>query len=343
MKRTPIIQAAACLFSAAFFFCAASCSAGRSVVPVQPQTSAAESVQTAPAAAFAAEDEDVALPESEETGTQPFPQTEASETATTVQTTVPAQTTTSAQTTTPVQTTKAATTSARAQSTVPTLTSPMLTTRPVVTGHIHSYHTTEQAPSCTEPGAVIKTCECGDKKIEYTAQALGHEFGAFVVTKEATYTEKGKKARTCARCGLQETEEIPKIRPYESMDAALEMLRLINAERAKVGSPALTFNNTCYPCAEIRAHEIITNYSHTRPNGQPFYTVIDENGLDRSGGCAENLYNPPGDSVPPEDGQKAFMESKAHRTNILNPIYKSASICVLYTEDRTYFVQLFFG
>jgi uncharacterized protein YkwD len=180
-------------------------------------------------------------------------------------------------------------------------------------------------------------------QFEYNADALGHEFSEYTVSKEATPTETGERSRVCSRCGTKESEVIPKIRPYVSKESALEMLQLINEARAQNGVQPLTFNETYYHCAEIRANEIGTEYSHTRPNGQPWNSVFAEQGLNYIGCYGENIYNPYGDSVSPADGQTAFMNSPGHRKNILNPNYKSAAICVLYTEDRSYFVQLFFG
>ena len=330
MKRHRIIRAAACILAAAFFFCAASCSGGKPDVPAASQTEPSQQPQTLSAVTeAAAAAEDVAFPDDETTVSQ----TEAASAETSAQATEPAPTTVPVQTTAPVQTTKPAPTTEPVQT----------TTVPAVTGHIHSYHTTTSEPTCTQRGYILKACECGDKQYTYTSEALGHDFGDYVLTKEASGTQEGERVRVCARCGLRETETIPKVRPYESMEAAQEMLRLINADRAKVGSAPLTFNYTCYPCAQIRAQEIITHYAHTRPNGKPFYSVVDEQGLDRSGGCAENLYNPTGSDVPPADGHAAFMQSEAHRTSLLNPLYTSVSICVLYTEDHTYYVELFFG
>lgn len=51
-----------------------------------------------------------------------------------------------------------------------------------------------------------KECECGDV-IEKTT----HTPGEWVVTKEASTTEKGSKERTCSVCGYKEVEEIPTI------------------------------------------------------------------------------------------------------------------------------------
>ena len=51
-----------------------------------------------------------------------------------------------------------------------------------------------------------KECECGDV-IEKTA----HTLGDWIVTKEASTTEKGSKERVCSVCGYKEVEEIPVI------------------------------------------------------------------------------------------------------------------------------------
>ena len=42
-------------------------------------------------------------------------------------------------------------------------------------------------------------------------EALGHEYGDWKVTKEATATEKGSKEKVCATCGDKVVEEIPAI------------------------------------------------------------------------------------------------------------------------------------
>ncbi len=241
------------------------------------------------------------------------------------------------QTTVPVSQSAPVPTVPASSTTVPT------TTETTTAPHIHSYHTTASDATCTDRGFILKSCECGDRQFEYTSDALGHDFGEYTVSKEATPTETGEKVRVCLRCGLQENEVIPKVRPYISKESALEMLQLINQDRAQSGAQPLTFNETYYAAAVVRAHEIGENYSHTRPNGQPWHTVFAEQGPEYIGVYGENIYNPYGDSVSPADGEIAFMNSAGHRKNILNPNYKSASICVLYTENRTYFVQLFFG
>lgn len=58
--------------------------------------------------------------------------------------------------------------------------------------------------SCTEKAV----CEvCGYEE----GECLGHDFGAWEVTKKSTFTEKGEEKRTCNRCGYEEVRDIERL------------------------------------------------------------------------------------------------------------------------------------
>ncbi len=64
------------------------------------------------------------------------------------------------------------------------------------------------APTCTEVGYTVLTCECGEsKKTEYVL-TTDHTFGEWKTQKDATSTEDGLKARICSACGTIETMTI---------------------------------------------------------------------------------------------------------------------------------------
>ena len=87
----------------------------------------------------------------------------------------------------------------------------------------HTLEKTEKVdPTCTEPGTeAYWTCsvckkmfsdEAGTTEItEPIAIPAGHDWGEWKVVKEATETEDGEEARTCARCEEKETRPIPKL------------------------------------------------------------------------------------------------------------------------------------
>ena len=76
----------------------------------------------------------------------------------------------------------------------------------------HDYVETVTEPTCTEKGFTTHKCSrCGDEYVDAYTDALGHAWGEWEVTKEATEEEAGEETRTCARCGEKETRETAKL------------------------------------------------------------------------------------------------------------------------------------
>ena len=120
---------------------------------------------------------------------------------------------------------------------------------------------------------------------------------------------------------------------------AIEVLNLVNVERAKVGAPPLTLAGDLQEEADIRAREIIQLFSHTRPDGTECFTVM----RNRGNTCGENIaagYSSPAKTV------EQWMNSPGHRENILNPAYRELGVGYAYEDYSTYhhyWVQLFRG
>ncbi len=55
-----------------------------------------------------------------------------------------------------------------------------------------------------------------------------------------------------------------------------EIVTAINKVRKDLGYPEMTKNSGLTKCADRRTREIAANYSHTRPNGQAFYSLAPE-------------------------------------------------------------------
>ena len=69
--------------------------------------------------------------------------------------------------------------------------------------------------TCTEKGSETRECSCGDKSTREIKLA-NHSFGAWVITKEATEAEMGAKERVCKVCAKKETADIAKIAPTQT-------------------------------------------------------------------------------------------------------------------------------
>ena len=65
----------------------------------------------------------------------------------------------------------------------------------------HSYVDTIVKPTCDAQGYTLHTCSaCGNEYRDHYVESLGHDYGEWKVTKEATETETGEQVRTCKRC-----------------------------------------------------------------------------------------------------------------------------------------------
>jgi len=60
-------------------------------------------------------------------------------------------------------------------------------------------------------------------------------------------------------------------------DIEAGFLKLINKERSRVGLSNLTINSHLDSCAQTRSKEIINLFSHTRPNGENCFSLVDNN------------------------------------------------------------------
>lgn len=93
--------------------------------------------------------------------------------------------------------------------------------------------------------------------------------------------------------------------------------------------------------ASVRAKETAELYSHKRPNGTIWSTILDENHL-YTFGSGENIletYNIYNDI--PKEAMEGWMNSEGHRANILNEDFKNIGVGVAYVNGCYYCVQNF--
>ncbi len=119
---------------------------------------------------------------------------------------------------------------------------------------------------------------------------------------------------------------------------AAKVVELVNAERAKAGLQPVKANSQMMGAAEVRAKEIERSFSHTRPDGSGFSTVLTQNGVSFRGSGENIAYGQP----TPEAVMETWMNSAGHRGNILNGQF--TDIGVGYYENGSgvgYWVQVF--
>lgn len=116
---------------------------------------------------------------------------------------------------------------------------------------------------------------------------------------------------------------------------AEEVLALVNIERNKEGLKSLTLDTELCKAAQVRANEINTLFSHTRPDGTSCFTVLDEFNIS---------WNTVGENIAkgqksPSEVVAAWMNSEGHRKNIMNSNF--GKLGVGYDSSTKSWVQLF--
>ena len=116
------------------------------------------------------------------------------------------------------------------------------------------------------------------------------------------------------------------------IQAAQSALNAVNQQRAAAGLAALRWDDNLAACAMIRATELPAVFSHTRPNGQDWYTVA-PNVM-----YGENLaYG----FTSPDAAVSAWMNSPAHKQNILTPGFVLCGIGTYNANGTWYWSQEF--
>lgn len=119
---------------------------------------------------------------------------------------------------------------------------------------------------------------------------------------------------------------------------AQEVVNLVNDERSKYGLSALSSQNALLnSAAYTRAWEQAEVFSHTRPNGTSWTTVLKDNGINYSNAGENVAYGQP----TPKDVMEAWMNSSGHRENILNPNYSKIGVGVYSNNNTLYWAQIF--
>lgn len=127
---------------------------------------------------------------------------------------------------------------------------------------------------------------------------------------------------------------------YGSEDLAAyakQVAELVNKERAANGLSALKFSDKLSEAAIVRAQEIQTTFSHTRPDGTSCFTAMTEKGIKYTSAGENIAYG----QKTPEAVMNSWMNSSGHRANILSKNYDYIGVGVTYKNGTYYWTQFF--
>lgn len=121
-----------------------------------------------------------------------------------------------------------------------------------------------------------------------------------------------------------------------------DMLKQVNAQRAKNGKSALTLNQSLCASARVRASEIAKDgcFSHIRPDGSGCFTAISGVSYRTAG---ENIAMGTWGYFGVDKIMDRWMNSEGHRANILNGDFSEVGFGCVVVNGNGYWVQIFIG
>lgn len=125
--------------------------------------------------------------------------------------------------------------------------------------------------------------------------------------------------------------------PETPSTAEQQVAALVNAERARVGLNALTFDPALSQLAATRATEIITQFAHTRPDGRPWHTVMKDGGYAYQSAGENIAYGYPS----AEAVMKGWINSPGHYKNIIGANFTKIGVGRVKVGNTDYWAQLF--
>lgn len=132
---------------------------------------------------------------------------------------------------------------------------------------------------------------------------------------------------------------VPSFEVYAASSYARQVAGLVNKEREANGLSYVKYSDKLSQAATKRAEEIVSTFSHTRPDGSSCFTVIDEYGI----GYYTVGENIAAGQTSPASVMNSWMNSTGHRANILNSDFNFIGVGVAKEGGMYYWVQLFAG
>ena len=130
------------------------------------------------------------------------------------------------------------------------------------------------------------------------------------------------------------------------------MIEMINTARKAAGVQELIVSPSLCKAADIRAKEVVAKVSHTRPNGQPSASVLEDeevgleyltmDGIVNTIYMAENLtaFNNSG-SYSASFAFENFMNLPAHKDNLLTSTHKYVGVGYYSNGSKSAWIQIF--
>lgn len=201
---------------------------------------------------------------------------------------------------------------------------------------------TKREELLAEQAAAAQAEEAARKKAEEEAKARAaeEEKARAEEKKAAQRAEEENSAWEEGDSSGETNYVLPEQEPAQPIEWNIftdEVIRLVNVERANAGLSPLVKNGKLCQAAEKRASEIGISFSHTRPDGRPCNTILEDMGIGYVT-CGENIASghPTAAAVV-----RGWMNSPGHRANILDEDYTEIGVGVWDVDGILHWAQIF--
>ncbi len=119
---------------------------------------------------------------------------------------------------------------------------------------------------------------------------------------------------------------------YAKSSEADNILTYMNKARQEAGLVPYVLDTSLDEASTIRARECAISFSHTRPDGQPWYTVSDAVMGENLAHAANNT------QASAENVVKAWLLSPTHKDNVLRTTFTSVNVKYFYAENGEIYI-----
>ncbi len=122
-----------------------------------------------------------------------------------------------------------------------------------------------------------------------------------------------------------------------------EMLKQVNRLRSSYGAAPLTLDDRLCAAASLRAREIISKLSHTRPDNSDCFTVLEQYNMPQYSFAGENIAAGSHDVSGTMD---QWINSEGHFKNMISTNFTKLGVGVVHVPNTfygSYWVQEFFS
>jgi len=175
------------------------------------------------------------------------------------------------------------------------------------------------------------------------ARCIRIESGQSYTPEDDIAEEEGENADTVEDVTVEIPEDAQKVAlaalppPATTLEEyAQEVVRIVNEERAKEGLAPLIADSDLFAAAQIRAEELPKKFSHNRPNGTLFNSVLKKFSIEYTT-CAENIAC---GQNSPQKVMQSWMRSPGHCANILGN-YTKIGVGVTLSSKLYHWEQIF--